>query len=93
MLSVWRYSEEQLVRIISALLEDRIFKSDDVVRDHFQELFKPIAPKSTVPEPTAAASSALGHVPKDLQLSMQAAMLKRHSCLFDSGEYSDLIVI
>ncbi|KAL7903669.1 hypothetical protein GGI35DRAFT_465536 [Trichoderma velutinum] len=92
-LSVWLYSEDTLVRIIQALLEDRIFESDDVARDHFPELFKPIAPKSTVPEPIVAASSALGHVPKDLQLSMQAALLKRHSCLFESGEYSDLIVI
>jgi hypothetical protein len=78
-LSVWLYSEDTLVRIIQALLEDRIFESDDVARDHFPELFKPIAPKSTVPESIVAASSALGHIPKDLQLSMQAALLKRHA--------------
>ncbi|PMB65622.1 hypothetical protein BM221_008983 [Beauveria bassiana] len=92
-LSVWLYSENQLVAILRSLLQDQVFESDYTARHTFPELFH-----SPEPQPTPAAStdvkpSAVSESIMTLQESIRASVLERRARLLDTGDQSDIIIV
>lgn len=90
-LSVWLYSEDQLVTILRSLLDDRIFESDYIARHNFPELFHSPEPQPAPATATNVETSASESI-MALQESIKASVLGKRARLFDTGDQSDIII-